>query len=145
MFAKSRADVPVVARRLLDDTMIREQGLVVREYVPLVKLGEGLNGLPITNEWRFFFYGTNVLAKGFYWQGSHPELAMYAALSEEAELLANYAASRIAPHAMFFVIDLAETAAGNWIVIEVNDGQMSGLCGADPHELYRNLAHHVGN
>lgn len=140
MFAATRADVPVVAGRLLDDTLISEQGLVIREYVPLKKLGEGLNGLPVTNEWRLFFLKNQLLAKGFYWSRSHPELEPLAGFSSAAENLALEAADLVSQHTNFFVLDLAETKAGDWIVIEVNDGQQSGLCGVDAAELYLNLA-----
>jgi hypothetical protein len=40
----------------------------------------------------------------------------------------------------FFAVDVAERAAGGWTLIEINDGQTSGLCEVDPHELYARLA-----
>lgn len=55
MFAKDRNALKNVFHRLHDDTMIAEQGLVVREYIPLKQLEEGINGIPVTNEWRCFF------------------------------------------------------------------------------------------
>lgn len=144
MFAPTVADVPKVAQRLWNDTMINEQGLVVRKYIPLRQIGDGLNGLPITNEWRTFWIAPNndkphLLAHGFYW-ASHTETEVFARWTDEALALAEKAAHRIAPHAKFFVLDLAETAHGEWIVIEVNDGQMSGLSCICPDEFYRNLA-----
>lgn len=143
MFAKTKEDVPLVASRLLDDQLISEQGLVVREYIPLKQLGIGVNGLPITNEWRTFWISdrdeVHLLAKGFYWTASHPELAERASWVKLAEELVFTAAKRVSEYANFFVLDVAETKDGSWIVIEVNDAQMSGLCGCDPHELYRNL------
>jgi hypothetical protein len=39
----------------------------------------------------------------------------------------------------YYVIDVAKTAAGKWILIELNDGQMSGLSDNDPDVLYSNL------
>lgn len=147
MFAPTRADVPKVAERLLDDPMIRDQGLVVRPYVPLRKLGEGVNGLPIVNEFRTFWLRSRpenhvvYLGAGFYWKGSHPELADQARFGMDGLHCAERAAGRIARHgAAFFTVDVAQTAAGPWIVIEVNDGQMSGLCGIDPAWFYRRLA-----
>ena len=41
--------------------------------------------------------------------------------------------------ASYYAIDVAETQSGEWIVIEINDGQMSGLSQNDPDELYTNL------
>lgn len=144
MFCPTREDVPVVAMRLLDDALIREQGLVVREYVPLKKLGEGLNGLPISNEWRTFWVSDGEkavsVATGFYWGGSFPEAESSASIPMKVFVeFVQKAADLIAPHATFFVLDVAETAAGDWVVIEVNDGMMSGLNGMDPDEFYYSL------
>jgi hypothetical protein len=45
----------------------------------------------------------------------------------------------ISRSATFYVIDVAQLENGEWILIEVNDGQMSGLSEVDPNELYSNL------
>lgn len=148
MFAPTRADIPRIAARLLDDGMVREQGIVVREYVPLRALGEGLNGLPVTNEWRVFFWaeaGEPVwLAHGWYWRATFPEIAGAASFPDAARDVALRAAALVAPYATFFVLDLAERADGGWIVVEVNDGQMSGPGGIEPDGLYGALARVVG-
>lgn len=143
MFAKSLADIPNIAKRLYDDALISEQGIVVRKYVPLQKISEGLNGLPITNEWRTFWYAGRerdpiLLGKGFYW-ASHPDAEQCSSFGEEALELAYQAAERISPYATFFSLDIAETESGSWTVIEVNDGQMSGLSCIDPEAFYRCL------
>ncbi len=145
MYAATATDVPTVIGRLLDDALIRDQGVVVREYVPLRKLGEGVNGLPVTNEWRTFWLAHNgvvtCLAKGYYWRGSHPETEQGAVYSPQAEaLVCDRLCGSAGEGPRFFALDLAETVTGDWIVVEVNDGQMSGLCGCDPVELYANLA-----
>lgn len=146
MFAPDKASVLKVANSLRDDTLLSEQGLIAREYVPLKKLGEGLNGLPITNEWRTFWLATGrtgsrsvqEIAHGFYWS-SHSEVLDVANYPIEAQRVAIAAAELVAEEASFFVLDLAETEDGRWIVIEVNDGQMSGLSMIDPEEFYSNL------
>lgn len=144
MFAPTLADVPIIAGRLLDDQLIQDQGLVVRQYVPLRKLMDGLNGLPITNEWRTFWLrtpqGPELIASGYYWQASHPEAGKVAMLAYEGERVAHEAAKLVMEHVNFFVLDVAECADGSWIVVEVNDGQMSGLCGCSADDLYKNLA-----
>lgn len=148
MYASSRVWVPTVAARLLDDTFIGDQGLVVREYVPLKKLAEGINGQPITNEWRTFWHYSGVpgalpelLATGFYW-GTHPEVKDKANLSEQGLMFAQSCAymMAMADSARFFVLDVGELDDGFWILIEVNDGSMSGLGFVDPEVLYGNLA-----
>ena len=44
-----------------------------------------------------------------------------------------------ADYVNFYVLDIAQKENGDWVLIEVNDGQMSGLSEIDPHELYSNL------
>lgn len=147
MYAPDKASVLKVANSLRDDTLLSEQGLIARQYVPLKKLGEGLNGLPVTNEWRTFWLATGrtgsrsvqEIAHGFYWS-SHSEVLEAATYPIEAQRVAQAAAKLVAEEASFFVLDLAETEDGRWIVIEVNDGQMSGLSMIDPTEFYRNLS-----
>lgn len=39
----------------------------------------------------------------------------------------------------FVVIDMAKTASGDWIVIEVNDGQDAGYAGNNPFFLWNNI------
>lgn len=145
MFAPTRADIPTIAGRLWDDSLIKDQGLVVRPYVPLKKLGDGLNGLPITNEWRTFWLMYPdwhpfplMLGHGFYW-ASHPEFEAQAQWTREMADVAFEAAQRIGKHAAFFVLDIAETADGKAIIIECNDGQMSGLSSIPASRLYFKL------
>ncbi len=144
MYAETKADVPRLAALINSDSILRDQGVVARPFVPLRKLDTGLNGLPISNEWRTFWImgpnGPHLLAKGYYWQASHPESEALATWSREALELSWKAARLVGEHVNFFVIDVAETQTGEWIVIEVNDGQMSGLCGCDADNFYSTLA-----
>jgi len=137
MFAPDKKSLREVISNLLGDTFIGSQGLVVREYVPLKKIGEDMNGLPVTLEYRLFFFGSTLLASGFYWS-EHEDLHE-GKLLFEGERFAKFIASIVAKHTNFFVLDIALTEAGNWILIEINDGQMSGLSCVDPEELYSML------
>lgn len=138
MFAANKHAAIRLAERLKEDGEIREQGVVFREYIPLKQLEEGPHGLPITNEWRFFYLGTQRLSYGYYW-GIGDSLAK-ATISPAAVELADAIASRVAEHTNFFVLDLAETAEGRWILIEINDGQTATPGEHDLDELYRNLS-----
>jgi hypothetical protein len=137
MFAETREQVPKVVRRLLDDTLVREQGLVVREYVPLKKLGEQINGLPVTMEYRFFCLGDRILTSGFYWSNFIDELDVSIEPPSEATRLVRKVLDRIP--SMFVVVDVAQTESEDWIVVELNDGQMSGLSCCRAEDLYRGL------
>ena len=51
---------------------------------------------------------------------------------------------RVGDRASFYVVDIAKTQSGEWIVIELNDGQMSGLSCNDPKLLYSRLRQTIG-
>lgn len=141
MFAKTRKDVPLVAKRLLDDQFIEPQGLIVREYVPLKQFDVGINDMPVTNEWRFFFLGTRCLTHGYYWS-NFPEVVdeqkakCMGQMCDFAQDVANIVSKKV----NFFVLDIAEKVDGGYTLIEVNDGQMSGLSMCDPRNLYSVLS-----
>jgi hypothetical protein len=138
MFAETRSDVPRVVSTLMDDSLIRDQGVCVREYIPLRRLDTGINGLPISNEWRLFFLGQNLLSYGYYWS-NFEDTKPYDELPKEAFDLIDQITPIISKNVNFYVVDIAETRSGEWIVIELNDGQMSGISMIDPWELYSNL------
>lgn len=135
MYAPDRDSLRKVMNRLHEDSLISRQGLIVRPYIPLKTLEFGINNLPITNEWRCFFLGDRLLSHGYYWS-----IAENSPDSCEGLSVAMDAAKIISRKTNFFVLDIAETETGEWIVIEVNDGQMSGLSNNNPHALYSALA-----
>jgi hypothetical protein len=150
MFAPTWKDLAPLAAALLDDPMLAEQGLVVRPYVPLRTFDIGLNGLPITNEWRVFFLNGDPVDGSFYWS-THPELEWIGAdpgererepnrpapIPEAAYFLAKKAAEKLS--VPFVAIDVAQTEKGDWIVIEANDGTMSGISMIPPERFYNNF------
>jgi hypothetical protein len=141
MFAATRNDVPRIVYTLMDDSMIRDQSLCVRRYVPLRRFDVGINGLPVTNEWRIFFYKNTLLAGGYYWANFEDcKPYEFKDLPKQAFDLLRVVSNIVSAHTNFFVVDIAETESGDWIVIELNDGGMSGLSMIDPLEMYRNLS-----
>lgn len=137
MFAKTKADALKVAERLKDDGEIAEQGVVYRRFVPLKTFQLGPHGLPFTNEWRFYYLGTRRLSVGYYW--SMADCAPEAVLEPKAIELADKLVAIAAKRANFFTLDLAETQTGEWILIEINDGQTAVPSENDLDELYGNL------
>jgi len=57
-------------------------------------------------------------------------------LAEVLELT-DWAARKLA--VVFPAIDVAKTADGEWIIIEVNDAQESGFVGINPKMLWNNI------
>ena len=138
MFAETKADISQIAQTLLLDQLIVPQGLCVRKYIPLRRFDTAINGLPICNEWRVFFFQRNLLSYGFYWS-NFEEHKPYEKLPKKAMELLKHVATIVSKHTNFYVVDIAECENGDWIVIELNDGQMSGLSMNDPVTLYINL------
>lgn len=152
MYAPTREALADVMRRCWEDPLLAEQGLVVREYVPLVTYEVGVNGVPVTNEWRCFFWGEKLLASGYYWaQADEPPFDSATSAPREALELARRAARIVAEQGLtFFVVDVGERAMspgsikGNgWTVIEINSGQMADLCTIDAVHFYERLREHV--
>lgn len=94
-----------------------EGGLVLREFVQLKPIGADIRtGMPLSRELRSFWAGTRCIAISDYWRHD---------ASDSVPPVAHEAARRI--NRPFYTIDLAMTVEGEWIVIEVGDGQVSAL------------------
>jgi hypothetical protein len=137
MFAKTKAAALKLGERLKEDAEIAKQGLVYRAFVPLKKFGLGHEDMPFTNEWRFYYLSERRLSHAFYWSVS--DHSSQASITSEAIALADRIAAIAARFVTFFVLDLAETEDGDWILIEVNDGQTAVPGEHDLDELYGNL------
>jgi hypothetical protein len=144
MFAEDRTQIGKVLANLMDDTMISMQNIYVRKFVPLKTYCKGINEMPITKEFRFFICDGQVLTGAFYWSSHVYDLEEAGIpvpdVSEVPKEFLNDVIGRVGSNARFWVLDVAETEAGDWIVVELNDGQMSGLSENDPKVLYKNLA-----
>lgn len=140
MFAQDWQAARDVYLRLAEDTTIGVQAIYIREYVPLNKLAQGLNGLPIGEEYRFFCLEGDIVASGFYWSGHVDELDRAYKSDVVPQEFIRKVINIVSPHVRFFVFDVARTAEGNWLVVELNDGCQSGLSEINPREFYRALA-----
>lgn len=145
MFAENKRRAIEIACDLRLDSMIGQQDIIVRNYIPLKTLEEGINGLPFSDEWRFFCYKNKMLSYGYYWTNISPELKPKLSCDDSAFDLVYQVMERVRDKVNFFVVDVAKTQEDKWIVIEMNDGQMSGLSENDPDILYNNLYFELEN
>lgn len=141
MFASNANEAIDIACRLQADLLIGQQDIIFREYTPLVTYEIGINGQPFTNEWRVFFLFGELVSYGYYWSIAKcaedpPGLLSF---QKDGLELAKNVANRIKSKAPFVAIDVAEKQTGDWTVIEINDGQMSGLSMIDAEMFYFNL------
>lgn len=140
MFAKDKAAAIDISNRLSNDGLIGSQKIFFREYIPLLKFLDGVNGMPVTKEYRFFVAYGKVLCGGFYWQNYIDDIPVQVNHNEVPEDFLQKVIKRVGNQSNFYVIDVARTKSGEWIVIELNEGQQAGLSAINPHDLYRNLA-----
>lgn len=110
---------PIVQRFLeLRDSFL-EGGLVFRRFLEFEHLTHhSKSGMPLSLEYRLFFWKGRLLAHRPTWEGTYPNVE----LPEETfcEL-----ASRI--DSPFFTMDVARGTDGRWWVVELGDGQVAGL------------------
>lgn len=109
-------------------------GLAFREHVELASIGHHeRSGMPLGREFRSFWLDGKVVAVFPNW-GKRDESGEYPAVEKFAEI-----ASRV--QSRFFAMDIAQLADGRWIIMELGDGQVSGLpddCDVD--SFYSRLA-----
>ena len=98
-----------------DRDRLFEKGFVIRRFVPLRSDGRDMRGHPADHEVRLFFVDGEVLVH------ARPQFMPPAGKLDAFRSLARRFQSR------FLSMDVAESAAGDWTVIEVGDGGVSGL------------------
>lgn len=146
MYAPDRGTALEIMRELWHDPMIGPQGIVFRKYHPLKTFEVGVNDMPMTNEWRCFFYKGQLVDFGYYW-ASIDDLSIVddSSFRNSGLKLAQDAADILKDNLYFFAVDVAEDINGKWWVVEVNDGQMSGLSMIPVERFYANLRRIVGH
>lgn len=140
MFAKNKQEAINIMHELWHDPLIGPQGLVFRKYIPLLTYEVGINGLPMTNEWRCFFYKNKLIDFGYYWSTLNDmSVINQSEFEKEGLIIAKKAAEIICENTNFFVLDIAQDINNKWWIVEVNDGQMSGLSTIPIQRFYKNL------
>lgn len=142
LYAPSRKDALVLAAELKTDPIIGPQDILYKKYVELENFGYDHNGIPISNEWRFFCLFNKVLTFGYYWS-NFPEITPDP--PKQAIELAENITKIVSDHVNFYVLDIAIKKNGEPILIEINDGQMSGLSNCSPDSLYTALKNETEN
>lgn len=109
------------------------EGLVFREYVELEELTtHSTSGMPLTKEFRLFVKEGKVMTIYKYWdEGDYQNVEP---IIEGFEQIIPKIRSN------FFTMDIAKKKDGNWIIVELGDGQVAGLPdNANKEEFYAEL------
>lgn len=144
MYAGSKKEAIQVFSRLVDDGLVGNQEIAIREYVPLKTFMYGINGMPVTREFRYFFFNGEIVSRGFYWQNYADELTEDNMRLPEhkysfTSFLRHITDTLDANSIEFVCVDIAQTVTGEWLVVELNDGTMAGLSCIDPKQFYTEL------
>lgn len=143
MYAENFQKAVHLSAELMNDPFIGPQGLIFREYIPLETFEIGINDIPMTNEWRLFFYKEKLITYAYYW-GILEDITIIDKIEPDFVKngidFAKKIAKEVSEFTNFFVLDIAKTKDSKWILVEINDAQQSGLNGMiDPQKLYSNL------
>ena len=116
----------------LQDSDLNE-GLVFREYVELEELtNHSESGMPLTKEFRVFVKNREIISVFKYWdEGDYKNVEPVIEAFEEIipKIKSN-----------FFTMDISKKKDGNWIIVELGDGQVAGLPdNADKEAFYDRL------
>ncbi|MEO0468348.1 MAG: ATP-grasp domain-containing protein [Bacteroidota bacterium] len=110
------------------------EGLVFRRFEKLQYLTEhSQSGMPLTREYRLFFFRGNILAAYPYWEEGEyaaelPDFAPFASIANQVQ-------------SHFFTMDVALKESGEWMIMELGDGQVAGLPDrADATNFYLRLS-----
>lgn len=109
------------------------KGLVFREFVELEFLTtHAKSNMPLSKEFRLFILNKKLLSKYDYWdEGEYTEENIL--IDDYQDIIQNIESN-------FFTMDIAKAKDGRWIIIEIGDGQVSGLpYKADIEQFYRNV------
>lgn len=131
--------LPIVLENLKKALPV-EQPLVIREFIPLTTYGiSPVSGMPVAHEFRVFIYDGKILSDGFYWESVREKDKLTLVDAPSYGGFIQQVVDVVGERCKFYALDIALTAEGEWIVIELNDGCLSGLSANDPTRLYEGL------
>ncbi len=109
------------------------EGIVIREFVELNDLTiHSKSGMPLTEEYRLFFYDNKLIGIYDYWEEGEYQLIKPS--TTEFEEIAKQIESN------FFSMDIARQKSGELIIVELGDGQVAGLPDkTDRNDFYKQL------
>jgi hypothetical protein len=108
------------------------QGVVLREFVKLEPVGvHNKSNMPISNELRMFILNNEIVCTIGYWDGQNVE--------EYPEYINQILKKLKQIKSNFFTVDIAKTLNNEWVIMELGDGQVSGLQDYEAKLFYNNL------
>jgi hypothetical protein len=126
-----------LVRSYAADPILGWQKCVIREHVSLRPVaGDASVTVPPSFEFRTFWLHGKLVGAGPYWAAAERYDWDPNERSTAIALASRVVAGLSVP---FIVVDLAQTVAREWIVIECNDAQESGHAGVSPFALWSEI------
>jgi hypothetical protein len=108
-------------------------GLVFRQFVEFEPLAtHSQSGMPLTKEFRLFFLNGKPICSIEYWEegdytGLAPPISQFQDVAQKVQ-------------SRFFTMDVAKRLDGDWLIVELGDGQVAGLPDtADAMQFYKSI------
>ena len=143
VFAADPQQLHQIAAALIDRPARSRGKVALRRMVRLRSVAIDPHGFPLGREYRLFVYRGQVLAYGFYWDEYKDSYALSALDKRDLVGLAEEAARRVGTP--YLSVDVGQLEDGSWTVIEVGDGQFSGLSQVSVLELWSRLTESLTN
>ena len=98
-------------------------GLVFREFIDMAPIGmHPKSHMPLTQEYRIFILNKKPISCTEYWQGTHYHDDKPINLDQFTGIF-----STVRSH--FFTVDIAKKKTGDWMIMELGDGQVAEYIG----------------
>lgn len=133
----ARDELATIAKQLLAREQRSRGKIIARRLVKFRTLATDKQSFLISREYRLFVCRDVVLACGFYWE-EYQDAELAPTEQETIRALAIEAARRVGTP--FIAVDVGQLENGDWIVIEISDGQFAGLSHVTVLELWSKLA-----
>ena len=134
---KNSNDYERMKKAYAQDRILHHQQFVCREFVALRKVADTEGDvIPASFEFRTFWWRGQFVGSGCYWVDAP---AYNWTENEKADAIAIARQVAKALPVPFLVVDVGQRTDGQWIVIEVNDGQGSGYAEMPPVKLWQNI------
>lgn len=108
--------------------------MIARELVKLNTVDTDPNGFPIGREYRAFVYKNEVVTYGFYWDEYGDSASLQG--NEKRDFIHKITLAAKQVNVPFISVDVAQLETGEWTIIEIGDGQFSGLSQIPVLELW---------
>ena len=135
--AETVEELRALSTALLDLPNRSRGRVVVRKLVRLRHTRTSPEGFPLGREYRVFLYRERVLAYGYYWEGEDPLRKLIPTEEKDMLALAREAARRLG--VPYVTLDVGQTEAQEWIVVESGDAQFAGASQASRFQLWQAL------